>query len=499
MVQRAKVIGRLSGASTIAVALGIAGLLAAAASGPRGKVLGWSGTSAASAAVPASAADPFAALLTSGLRVIRARSIPVDIHVGAEPAPAPQVQLAARRRTSEDSEREQVPSTTWDGTPMPRETVAPAAAGQQAIPAVPSVPAAKPGTAPAATTSPAAGEGDGKAGAGAAPGATAPAPVVPEQWSSEEVAAALKECVTLLGPVDAEIEPIEATKKGACGAPAPVRLKSIGSKDKKVEFSPPIEINCQMVVKLGQWIETSLQPAAMEALSARVTKIAGASGYQCRNRYGLANAPLSEHALANAVDIPAFVLASGRQVRIVSGWGPTARDLVARAEADAKTASADEKPAEQSTSKTVSDNKGKPVPAADEKKPAAKKSKEPQKADTKTGTGKADASRSGIDQNDAAKAEPGKSDPKKKEKVAELKGAGIQKLGVPTSITSSAAMKPAVEPPAKEVTSDGRFLRKAYAGACGTFGTVLGPEANEAHRDHFHLDLKARKKLAYCQ
>ena len=28
---------------------------------------------------------------------------------------------------------------------------------------------------------------------------------------------------------------------------------------------------------------------------------------------------------------------------------------------------------------------------------------------------------------------------------------------------------------------------------------VLGPEANEAHRDHFHFDLAQRRNSAYCQ
>jgi len=28
---------------------------------------------------------------------------------------------------------------------------------------------------------------------------------------------------------------------------------------------------------------------------------------------------------------------------------------------------------------------------------------------------------------------------------------------------------------------------------------VLGPEANEAHRDHFHFDLAARKRNAFCE
>ena len=35
---------------------------------------------------------------------------------------------------------------------------------------------------------------------------------------------------------------------------------------------------------------------------------------------------------------------------------------------------------------------------------------------------------------------------------------------------------------------EGRFLRRVRDGACGTWETVLGPEYNAAHRDHFHLD-----------
>lgn len=34
----------------------------------------------------------------------------------------------------------------------------------------------------------------------------------------------------------------------------------------------------------------------------------------------------------------------------------------------------------------------------------------------------------------------------------------------------------------------GTFLHAAHDAACGTFGTVLGPEYNAAHADHFHLD-----------
>lgn len=48
---------------------------------------------------------------------------------------------------------------------------------------------------------------------------------------------------------------------------------------------------------------------------------------------------------------------------------------------------------------------------------------------------------------------------------------------------------------------DGRalFLRDAWQGACGPFTTVLGPEANRAHRNHLHIDLAPRKSGAFCQ
>lgn len=36
---------------------------------------------------------------------------------------------------------------------------------------------------------------------------------------------------------------------------------------------------------------------------------------------------------------------------------------------------------------------------------------------------------------------------------------------------------------------DGRLLRFAHDAACARFSTVLGPEANAEHADHFHLDL----------
>jgi hypothetical protein len=48
-------------------------------------------------------------------------------------------------------------------------------------------------------------------------------------------------------------------------------------------------------------------------------------------------------------------------------------------------------------------------------------------------------------------------------------------------------------------TPEATFLRDVHAGACRMFGTVLGPEANEAHRNHLHLDLAPRRRSAFCE
>lgn len=47
---------------------------------------------------------------------------------------------------------------------------------------------------------------------------------------------------------------------------------------------------------------------------------------------------------------------------------------------------------------------------------------------------------------------------------------------------------------AEAPSSEGRLLRYAHGAACSHFTTVLGPEANALHHDHFHLDLGCHGK-----
>ena len=45
----------------------------------------------------------------------------------------------------------------------------------------------------------------------------------------------------------------------------------------------------------------------------------------------------------------------------------------------------------------------------------------------------------------------------------------------------------------------GRILRKMHGAACGPFGTVLGPESDRFHQDHFHFDTARYRSGSYCR
>jgi hypothetical protein len=45
----------------------------------------------------------------------------------------------------------------------------------------------------------------------------------------------------------------------------------------------------------------------------------------------------------------------------------------------------------------------------------------------------------------------------------------------------------------------GRILQRLHAGACGPFGTVLGPESDRFHQDHFHFDTASHRGGPYCR
>jgi hypothetical protein len=267
---------------------------------------------------------------------------------------------------------------------------------------------------------------------------TAVEAAAPPEWSPIEVGAALMQCVSLLAPISAEVIPLAPVRYNDCGTPAPVLLRSIGGKD-RIAVDPPLVMNCPMVVALSRWLVKTVQPAARAELGSPVARIVGSS-YACRNLYNLPNERRSQHAYANAIDLPVFFLADGRKVDLTQGWGPTRRDLVAGVKLV------------PIVSKTPEGAAG-GVTTADMKSPA----------------------------NGATTAT-------------------VVKASAEQPTDGAAAPTPKAAPlPDPLAAPEAKFLRRVHRGACDVFSTVLGPEANDVHRTHLHLDLQDRHALNVCQ
>ena len=133
-----------------------------------------------------------------------------------------------------------------------------------------------------------------------------------------QIAAARAKCDKLLGDAVLDYQPLPPIRGRACGATAPILVKSIGV-NPAVVISPPATMNCTLAAALYVWLENTVKPAAT-ALGSSVVKLRNALSYECRRRYGRTNTKISEHASANALDISEFVFSSGQRVTVLKGW-----------------------------------------------------------------------------------------------------------------------------------------------------------------------------------
>jgi hypothetical protein len=318
------------------------------------------------------------------------------------------------------------------------------------------------------------------------------AEAVPETWSPQEIADARARCKAVLERIQAVTVPHPPIKEGRCGAAAPIRLMALGTKP-QVSFSPPALVNCEMAGALHKWITGDVQRLAKVHLGERITKVEVMSDYSCRGSYGRRANRLSEHAYADALDIRGFVTESGKTAHVLGTWGTTKRDIVAQIaaiKAEAVRQAALRAEADKAAQRNLQDGKAKSA----EVPPAA------QHADTKLGTPGAGATRTRVDGVERITVTlPGAPERKPPLRIAARLGGPSAAAATPGSDNPAkfAALSPML-PAAAPTGPRAQFLRAAHAAACRIFGTTLGPEANEAHRNHFHVDMAERKVKKIC-
>lgn len=293
----------------------------------------------------------------------------------------------------------------------------------------------------------------------------------PEQWSAGDVAEAKARCDAILKQIAAVAVPEPPMKRGACGTPAPIRLVSIG-RNPEIALSPPALVTCEFARAMHTWVQTGLQPLARKHLGAPVVRIEVMSDYACRNAYGRAKTRLSEHGRANALDIRSFVTAKSESATLLDHWGPTERDI--RAQIAAANAAAAKRAAAQS-------------PAPPTAAPTPPSAVPMEAIATARGT-----IADGLGAITSALPDTGQTS------RPSLALDGASRLGGPKQAALSADA-PRLGASVSPQTAKARFLREAHTSACGVFGTVLGPEANNAHRNHFHVDAAKRNSGSFCQ
>jgi hypothetical protein len=115
------------------------------------------------------------------------------------------------------------------------------------------------------------------------------------------------------------IQPIKGP--GNCGGEDLVQLEAVVlSPTRRVNIKPPAILRCKMASAVADWVRSDLAPIATE-LGGALSELDNFDSFECRGRNRVAGAKLSEHGLANALDVRGFKLDNGQTISL------TDRDL----------------------------------------------------------------------------------------------------------------------------------------------------------------------------
>jgi hypothetical protein len=103
---------------------------------------------------------------------------------------------------------------------------------------------------------------------------------------------------------------------GGCGGEDLVRLEAVVLPDKRlVSVKPAAILRCAMASEIADWIRADIAPLAAK-LGSVVSDLDNFDSYECRGRNRVLGAPLSEHGLANALDVRSVRFADGGSISL---------------------------------------------------------------------------------------------------------------------------------------------------------------------------------------
>ncbi len=134
----------------------------------------------------------------------------------------------------------------------------------------------------------------------------------PSQESAEAKPLELSACRQALTEniaIAPSIPPIKGP--GGCGGEDLVRLEVIVlSPTQRVTLKPAAILRCTMAAAVADWVRTDMVPLAA-GLGTTISELDNFDSFECRGRNRVKGAKLSEHGLANALDVRGMTFANG--------------------------------------------------------------------------------------------------------------------------------------------------------------------------------------------
>lgn len=339
------------------------------------------------------------------------------------------------------------------------------------------------------------------------------------KWSKARIIKEQARCTQFLRGLDLVAIPLAPIRHNACGAAAPIKLFSIGS-NPKVALSPAPIVTCELAAAMYRWLKNDIQPMARKHLGAPIRRINIMSSYSCRNAYGRKHGKLSQHAHANALDIRGFETTTGVKTALLADWRRTRRrhrKPVLRA--------SQPRQSRQSRQPGQQGQQGQPGESRRLRTATQRRSSRRQRrkeaaiiAAARKAARKFAAMAKASSHATITASHPDYSARRAAAVSLALHGAAGRPAGRrhsqnnennETALSSifaninylGATRKTAAQRAAGHSGRINRsaFLHAIHKRACRIFGTVLGPDANYAHRHHFHVDMQKRRLGPFCR